>query len=263
MLGLGAGRVGPDPPQQVRAGPDRLAPQGVGEEPAVGEQQHPRLQPVQQRSAKVASDSAYVPICGGEDRVGAALGQRHHPGLRERRLLALVHPRPAEVLGVRGRVGHIQAGAVDRDQPPPGQPHPRRRLGPDRPGDPREQRRQRLRTQPRPGLEDRRLARRRGTPPATPTPTTARRSAAPARPHTSPPSTAPSRSRSTPSPAPATTDAAARCGPTSAITSSTSSGGNTRVSTPTDTRSDNRRSDSGFLHPARGMPTKLHRCHLN
>jgi hypothetical protein len=26
------------------------------------------------------------------------------------------------------------------------------------------------------------------------------------------------------------------------------------VTTPTDTRSDNRRSDSGFVQPARGMP---------
>ena len=42
--------------------------------------------------------------------------------------------------------------------------------------------------------------------------------------------------------------------PAPAITSSTTSGGNTRVSTPTDTRSDNRRSDSGFTQPARGTP---------
>ena len=98
---------------------------------------------------------------------------------------------------------------------------------------------------------------------ATPTPTTTHRSAATTRPHTSPPSTAPSRSRSTPSPAPATTDDAARCAPTPAITSSTSSGGNTRVSTPTDTRSDNRRSDSGFIHPARGIPTNYTACNLN
>ena len=40
--------------------------------------------------------------------------------------------------------------------------------------------------------------------------------------------------------------------PDSAITSSTTSGGNTLVSNPTDTRSDNRRSDSGFIQPARG-----------
>lgn len=40
----------------------------------------------------------------------------------------------------------------------------------------------------------------------------------------------------------------------SASTSSTSAGGNTRVSSPTDTRSDRRRSDGGFFHPARGTP---------
>ena len=39
--------------------------------------------------------------------------------------------------------------------------------------------------------------------------------------------------------------------PRPAITSSTTSGGNTRVNNPTDTRSDNRRSDTGFTHPAR------------
>src|SRR5680860_877797 len=42
--------------------------------------------------------------------------------------------------------------------------------------------------------------------------------------------------------------------PASAITSSTSSGGNTRVNNPTDTRSERRRSDSGFTHPDRGIP---------
>src|SRR5665811_2092507 len=41
--------------------------------------------------------------------------------------------------------------------------------------------------------------------------------------------------------------------PTAAITSSTNAGGNARVNTPTDTRSDNRRSDSGLVHPARGI----------
>jgi len=42
--------------------------------------------------------------------------------------------------------------------------------------------------------------------------------------------------------------------PAAAITSSTSSGGNVRVNTPTDTKSDNRRSETGFVHPARGIP---------
>lgn len=39
------------------------------------------------------------------------------------------------------------------------------------------------------------------------------------------------------------------------ITESSTSGGNPFINTPTDTRSDNRRSDSGFLQPERGMST--------
>jgi hypothetical protein len=39
-----------------------------------------------------------------------------------------------------------------------------------------------------------------------------------------------------------------------AITSSTSFGGNTRISTPTDTRSDRRRSETGFNHLTRHSP---------
>lgn len=41
--------------------------------------------------------------------------------------------------------------------------------------------------------------------------------------------------------------------PASAITSSTTSAGKTLVKRPIDTKSDNRRSDSGFTHPERGM----------
>jgi len=40
--------------------------------------------------------------------------------------------------------------------------------------------------------------------------------------------------------------------PHSAITESSTSGGNTFISTPTGTKSAKRRSDSGFLQPARG-----------
>ena len=43
--------------------------------------------------------------------------------------------------------------------------------------------------------------------------------------------------------------AAARSAPTPRSPHQPDSGGNTRVNTPTDTRSDNRRSDSGFTHP--------------
>jgi hypothetical protein len=39
--------------------------------------------------------------------------------------------------------------------------------------------------------------------------------------------------------------------PQSATTSSTNAGGKVRVSTPTDTKSDSRRSETGFLQPWR------------
>ena len=101
---------------------------------------------------------------------------------------------------------------VDRDQPPPRQPRPRRVDSPPTARRPGEQRLHRLGPQPLPGLEDRRL-RRQPHRRRHPTPTTNRRSTTPARPHTSPRNATPSRSRSTPSPAPATTDAAARSDP--------------------------------------------------
>ena len=41
------------------------------------------------------------------------------------------------------------------------------------------------------------------------------------------------------------------------------SAGNTFVTTPTDTTSDNRRDDSGFTQPARGMTPKLQQCRSN
>jgi hypothetical protein len=43
--------------------------------------------------------------------------------------------------------------------------------------------------------------------------------------------------------------------PQLATTSSTKAGGNVRVSTPTETRSESRRSDAGFLQPWRGTPS--------
>ena len=73
---------------------------------------------------------------GVEDGVGAALGERHHPSLGERGLLALVHSRTPEPRVVLRRVGHIQTGPVDRHQPPPRQPRPRRRHARQRPSDP-------------------------------------------------------------------------------------------------------------------------------
>ncbi len=50
----------------------------------------------------------------------AALGERHHPRLRERRPLALADPGPAEELRVLHGVRDIKARPVDRDHPPAG-----------------------------------------------------------------------------------------------------------------------------------------------
>ena len=152
------------------------------------------------------------------------------------------------------RVGDIQTHPVDRDQPPPGQPHPRRRVG------------------PRSGVATRANNAANGS-----DPNRARAwkiadllgsgySSCQPEAHDSPSvnwastsSYEPSEYSAIPIEKYAITRAGndrCRCSvrPASAITSSTRSGGNTRVSTPTDTKSDNRRSDSGFLHPARGMP---------
>ena len=158
----------------------------------------------------------YAPTCRGEDGVRAALGQRDHPGLRERRLLTLVHPRPAEERLVHRRVGHIQTRPVDRDQPTPGQPHPDGvdlPARPDRAGHPLEQRRNgsdpnRARAWKIADLLGNAILLLPTRGPRQPIASTA-----PARPHTNPPSTTPSRSRSTPSPAPATSDAAPRSDP--------------------------------------------------
>ena len=160
MRRLRPGRVGSDPPQQVGAGPDRFAPQRVRKEAPVGKHQHSRGQPLHQRLGQGRLGLGVGTDLRSEHRVRAALGQRHDPRLRKGRPLALVHPRPAEVLRVRGRVRDIQATPVDRHQSAPRQPHPRHHVRPDRFGHPLEQGRQRLRAQPHPSLEDRRLARR-------------------------------------------------------------------------------------------------------
>ena len=247
---------------------DRLAPQRIREDPPVGQQQHPRLQPRQQlldhasahrsptaptAAAKMAcvphSANATTRACGN-----AARSPLFTPG------------RPKNAVVLDG-VGHIQTRPVDRDQPPPGQP-PRRRARPpgrpDRPGDPLEQRPATAPhpTGPAPGRSPTCSATRyRSSPPRRPrqpigqlrqhilirTLGVQRHPDREVRHH---PRRQRSADRTSVRPAPA-------------ITSSTRPGGNTRVNTPTDTKSDNRRSDSGFTHPARGMTTKLHPCSLN
>ena len=240
------------PPQQVGPGRDRPAPQGKPAEPAVGQHQHAGLQPVDQLSGKRVLPGRVGADHGVDDRVRAALDQRHHPGLRERRPLALVHPGPPEVLVVDVGVGDIETRPVDRDQPPPASHAP--------------------------GVADRRQRLQRPdrtTPSAARAPTASRAwkiadfdgnftGSASRNDHANPSVNNPSTSSYEPSECnaiPIAKYAITRAGndrcrcsvrPDSAITSSTTSGGNTRVNTPTDTRSDNRRSDSGFTQPARG-----------
>ena len=206
------------PPQQVRTGRRSLAPQRIREEPAISQQQHPGLRASSSDSARPASPRVDAPI-GGEHRVRAALGQRHQPGLRERRLLALAHPgRPKcwSFAGVSATSRHVPSIATIRRPAnhAPGVSGPP--TAATRANNPAA-----ARTPTAPEPERSPTSTAIGTAHATPTPTPDHRSTAPAHPHTSPRNTGPSRSRNTPSPAPAAPDAAARCAPHSAITSST------------------------------------------
>ena len=187
-----------------------------------------------------ASTMAWVPHSASAD----------HPSLRERGPLTLVHPGPPEQPVVLRGVGHVQTHPVDRHQPPPGQPRPRRRRRRQRSSDPAEQRLHRLGPQP---CRAWKIADFDGN-------TTGASPDAHANPSVNNANTSsyePSECSAIPIEKYAIVRAGndrCRCSvrPASAITSSTSPGGNVRVSTPTDTRSDNRRSDSGFLQPARG-----------
>jgi len=114
------------PPQQVRPSRRRLSEQGIAVVPPIGQHQHPRGQPGNELAGQLDLRGRVGADDGREDGVGAALGQRHHPGLGEGRLLALGHPGATEVLGVLGRVGHVEGGPVDGHQPTTGHPRPRR-----------------------------------------------------------------------------------------------------------------------------------------
>lgn len=154
---LRAGLVGSDPPQQVRAGGDRLAPQGVGEEPAVGSQHHPRLEALQQRLGQGGLRLRVGSDLGCEDRMRPALGQRatatRAMGKAARSpLLTPGRPKCSALLVVSATSRHIPSIATSL---PPSQPHPRRLVRSDRPRDPLKQRLHPLSTQPGTGLENR------------------------------------------------------------------------------------------------------------
>ena len=88
-----------------------------------------------------------------------ALGQRHHPGLRERGALTFVDSGSTEEPVVHSRVSNIQCGAFDCHQPTASQKRPRRCRCRQRLRNPIEQSLQRLGTQTTSGLKDRRLRR--------------------------------------------------------------------------------------------------------
>ena len=100
------------------------------------------------------------PDHGVEHGVRAALGQRHQPGLRERRLLTLVHPRPPEE---RRRCPACRRHRDRSRRSPPAAAPPATPPASPAVANGRATRSnnasQRLRTQPVPGLEDRRLRR--------------------------------------------------------------------------------------------------------
>ena len=187
---------------------------------------------------------------GIEDGVGPALGQRHPrawgnaarsplftPGRPKNRRSPRCRPHPDIVPSIattRRPASHAPGVSPSPTVPPPGRTTPSPARTPTVHGPGRSP--TSTATSPAPAQA-----------PTTPT----HRSTTPTHPHRSPPSATPSPPRSTPPPAPATTDAAARSGPPQRSPHRPRQAGNTRVNNPTDTRSDNRRSDSGFTQPAR------------
>ena len=91
--------------------------------------------------------------------MGAAFGDRDHADLREGGLLAPMGGRTTKRRLVGGGVGHVQAGPIDRQQPPAPIPGALGVGGGQRPGDLDKQSSERLGAQPGAGLGDRRRAR--------------------------------------------------------------------------------------------------------
>jgi hypothetical protein len=110
-------QVAPHPPQQVGAGDDRLLPERVAEELPVGQAQHAgpeRRHCLMGQRRLAVRETAQA---GAEQDVRAVLDQGHEAELREgaRATAGLGAPEGGTVLR---RVGHVEAGAVQADQPP-------------------------------------------------------------------------------------------------------------------------------------------------
>jgi site-specific DNA recombinase len=149
-----------DPPQQVRAGSGGGPPQVKAGEPAVGDQQHPCPQLAQQPPGQHGLMHRQRPQLRGEHGMRAALAQRSDPDLREGACARSAwRPRPAKETRIGRGIGHIERGAIHRDQPPGPVERPGCGLGGQRLAYRGEQRPQRLGPQPGPRPRDRRRGR--------------------------------------------------------------------------------------------------------
>ncbi len=146
-------QLGRGPPQQRRAGSGGQPPADERVEVTVRGQQlvgvQSLVQPVRQRllPSRPRTD------LGSEERMRAALGQRHHPRLRVDRPV-VPGSSVAERGGILLRVGHLDLEPVDRQQPPAPQPHPAGDRLADRAGDLLEHLGQHLTAQPLTRLRD-------------------------------------------------------------------------------------------------------------
>ncbi|WP_245177301.1 hypothetical protein [Geodermatophilus sp. DF01-2] len=144
-----------DPPDQVRPGGRRGAPQLVAGKVPVGQQQHARPQPGQHPTGQHLLTGGVEAVEGrGQRRVGAALDQRQQPQLRMTGV-----PGAAGGLDVGRGVGDIEAGAVEGHHPAAEGEHPQGCDRGQRPAQAGEQRLQRPGAQPSAGPGRRRPGR--------------------------------------------------------------------------------------------------------
>ncbi len=145
-----------DPPGHVGAGRDHQAPQFVAGEVAVGQQQHPGAERMQQQARELMLAGPGDPVEGGvEDGVRAALGQRQQPDLR---VAALGH---AELTGILRGISRVYPRPVPGHQPQAERERPGRPLAGQRSPPQVEQQLQRLGAEPLPRLGQRRTGRQR------------------------------------------------------------------------------------------------------
>ena len=143
-----------DPPQQVRAGRRRVAPQPPGQKLPVGHHQHPRTQRAQQPPSQDGFGGAVAVEGRPQQRLAAALGVHQQSYLRERAGPGLIG-RPVEGGPVVLAVRHVHRGPVHHGQAQPTPETPRQVRAAGRAGHPGEQQPQRLDAQPGPRLGDR------------------------------------------------------------------------------------------------------------